>query len=55
MGIEDRQGKRDVEENTSRAGENKRGGSSSSSKADDAAIKAQQQQTRDSIKKTLGK
>lgn len=54
MGIEDRQGKRDVEENTSRAAENQRSGSSGKA-GDDAAIKAQQKQTRDSIKKTLGK
>ena len=56
MGIEDRQGKRDVEQNTSRASENKKGAASSSGKSgDDAAVKAQQQQTRDAVKKTLGK
>ena len=55
MGIEDRQGKRDVEQNTARPSENKKGGSpSSGTSGDDAAVKAQQQQTRDSLKKNLG-
>ncbi|MFO0867705.1 MAG: hypothetical protein U0935_02045 [Pirellulales bacterium] len=56
MGLEDRQGKYDVEQNRTRASENKSGGAASSSKSkDDAAIKAQQQQTRDAVKKTLGR
>ncbi len=56
MEIEDRQGKRDVEQNTSRPSENKSGGGSSSGKSnDDAAVKAQQEQTRDALKKNMGK
>jgi hypothetical protein len=53
MGIEDPQGKRDVEQDTKRASENRNGSASDNSKKD-AAIRAQQQQTRDAIKKTLG-
>jgi hypothetical protein len=56
MGIEDRQGKMDVEQNTSRPSENQKSTTSSTAKnSDDATIKAQQQQTRDALKRNLGK
>lgn len=56
MSIEDRQGKKDVEQNTSRPAENQRGAGTTSQKSgDDAAIAHQQQETRDAAKKTLGR
>lgn len=55
MGIEDRQGKRDVEQSTSRPSEQQKGGTTSGKSGDNAAVKGQQQETRDAVKRTLNK
>ncbi len=54
MGIEDRKGKIDLEQTTSRPSEY-RSASGPGNSGKNATIKAQQDRTRDAIKKTLGK